>query len=157
MDIILDGYNPSENSLTCRSVDFLFFDSYCSGHLKFWKKKALGIEFAKHFRSHLGPIEGLAVSTLHLRSSVCACMHALTFEFLLACLGPSFCIMFMLNKHECFFCGMKCSFMKSTFHTVLCVHTFFPVYLRFVDFYLFIPLCSVFHGNHKRFQLAYSL
>ncbi|THG01970.1 hypothetical protein TEA_002536 [Camellia sinensis var. sinensis] len=33
-----------------------------AGHLKFWKKKALGIEFAKHFRSHLGPIEGLAVS-----------------------------------------------------------------------------------------------
>lgn len=33
-----------------------------SGHLKFWKKKPSGIEFAKHFRSHLGPIEGLAVS-----------------------------------------------------------------------------------------------
>ncbi|KAL6196131.1 hypothetical protein ACLB2K_031746 [Fragaria x ananassa] len=32
------------------------------GHLKFWKKKPIGIEFAKHFRSHLGPIEGLAVS-----------------------------------------------------------------------------------------------
>ncbi|KAK6138449.1 hypothetical protein DH2020_027824 [Rehmannia glutinosa] len=31
-------------------------------HLKFWKKKGVGIEFAKHFRSHLGPIEGLAVS-----------------------------------------------------------------------------------------------
>lgn len=31
------------------------------GHLKFWKKKPVGIEFAKHFRSHLGPIEGLAV------------------------------------------------------------------------------------------------
>ncbi|KAL2899500.1 Peptidyl-prolyl cis-trans isomerase CYP71 [Bienertia sinuspersici] len=33
-----------------------------SGHLKFWKKKPTGIEFAKHFRSHLGPIEGLAVN-----------------------------------------------------------------------------------------------
>ncbi|KAL3518503.1 hypothetical protein ACH5RR_021092 [Cinchona calisaya] len=32
------------------------------GHLKFWKKKPVGIEFAKHFRSHLGPVEGLAVS-----------------------------------------------------------------------------------------------
>ncbi len=31
-------------------------------HLKFWKKKGLGIEFVKHFRSHLGPIKGLAVS-----------------------------------------------------------------------------------------------
>jgi hypothetical protein len=35
-----------------------------SGHLKFWKKRPIGIEFAKHFRSHLGPIEGLAVSSL---------------------------------------------------------------------------------------------
>ncbi|KAF3455296.1 hypothetical protein FNV43_RR05744 [Rhamnella rubrinervis] len=32
------------------------------GHIKFWKKKVVGIEFAKHFRSHLGPIVGLAVS-----------------------------------------------------------------------------------------------
>jgi peptidylprolyl isomerase domain and WD repeat-containing protein 1 len=33
-----------------------------AGHLKFWKKKGLGIEFVKHFRSHLGPIKGLTVS-----------------------------------------------------------------------------------------------
>ena len=32
------------------------------GHIKFWKKKGMGIEFVKHFRSHLGPICGLAVS-----------------------------------------------------------------------------------------------
>ena len=38
-----------------------FFSSVL-GHLKFWKKKPVGIEFAKHFRSHLSPIEGLAVS-----------------------------------------------------------------------------------------------
>jgi hypothetical protein len=36
--------------------------SFVLGHLKFWKKKPAGIEFAKHFRSHLSPIEGLAVS-----------------------------------------------------------------------------------------------
>lgn len=42
-------------------ADF-FITGSADGHLKFWKKKALGIEFAKHFRSHLGPIEGLAVS-----------------------------------------------------------------------------------------------
>lgn len=40
-----------------------------SGHLKFWKKKSIGIEFAKHFRSHLGPIEGLAVSLLTSRDT----------------------------------------------------------------------------------------
>ncbi|KAK1435088.1 hypothetical protein QVD17_00848 [Tagetes erecta] len=43
------------------SADFFITGSQ-DGHLKFWKKKGLGIEFAKHFRSHLGPIEGLAVS-----------------------------------------------------------------------------------------------
>nr|XP_027083935.1 peptidyl-prolyl cis-trans isomerase CYP71-like [Coffea arabica] len=39
-----------------------FITGSADGHLKFWKKKPIGIEFAKHFRSHLGPIEGLAVS-----------------------------------------------------------------------------------------------
>ncbi|KAG2670808.1 hypothetical protein I3760_14G104600 [Carya illinoinensis] len=43
------------------SADF-FITGSADGHLKFWKKKGVGIEFAKHFRSHLGPIEGLAVS-----------------------------------------------------------------------------------------------
>ncbi|KAB5541697.1 hypothetical protein DKX38_014671 [Salix brachista] len=39
-----------------------FITGSVDGHLKFWKKKPIGIEFAKHYRSHLGPIEGLAVS-----------------------------------------------------------------------------------------------
>ncbi|RYR79156.1 hypothetical protein Ahy_A01g004005 [Arachis hypogaea] len=39
-----------------------FITGSIDGHLKFWKKRPIGIEFAKHFRSHLGPIEGLAVS-----------------------------------------------------------------------------------------------
>lgn len=43
------------------AADF-FITGSVDGHLKFWKKKPIGIEFAKHFRSHLGPIEGLAVS-----------------------------------------------------------------------------------------------
>lgn len=43
------------------TADF-FISGSADGHLKFWKKKPIGIEFAKHFRSHLGPIEGLAVS-----------------------------------------------------------------------------------------------
>ncbi|KAG8639639.1 hypothetical protein MANES_14G162200v8 [Manihot esculenta] len=42
-------------------ADFFITGSF-DGHLKFWKKKDVGTEFAKHFRSHLGPIEGLAVS-----------------------------------------------------------------------------------------------
>ncbi|CAN6455360.1 unnamed protein product [Victoria cruziana] len=43
------------------AADF-FITGSIDGHLKFWKKKPAGIEFAKHFRSHLGAIEGLAVS-----------------------------------------------------------------------------------------------
>ncbi|KHG14061.1 Peptidylprolyl isomerase domain and WD repeat-containing 1 [Gossypium arboreum] len=45
------------------SADF-FITGSVDGHLKFWKKKAVGIEFAKHFRSHLDPIEGLARTNL---------------------------------------------------------------------------------------------
>ncbi|KAJ8749903.1 hypothetical protein K2173_013818 [Erythroxylum novogranatense] len=43
------------------AADF-FITGSLDGHLKFWKKKSTGIEFAKHFRSHLGPIKDLAVS-----------------------------------------------------------------------------------------------
>ncbi|XP_059175917.1 peptidylprolyl isomerase domain and WD repeat-containing protein 1-like [Physella acuta] len=35
----------------------------CDGHVKFWKKSVeSGIEFVKHFRSHLGTVEDLAMS-----------------------------------------------------------------------------------------------
>jgi peptidylprolyl isomerase domain and WD repeat-containing protein 1 len=34
----------------------------CDGHLKFWKKQEGGIEFVKHFRAHLGNIQGLAAN-----------------------------------------------------------------------------------------------
>lgn len=41
--------------------DFILSAS-ADGHLKFWRKTAAGVEFAKHFRAHLGPVTGLAVS-----------------------------------------------------------------------------------------------
>lgn len=34
----------------------------CDGHIKFWKKMEEGIEFVKHFRSHLGAITGIAAN-----------------------------------------------------------------------------------------------
>jgi peptidylprolyl isomerase domain and WD repeat-containing protein 1 len=37
------------------------------GHVKFWKKMSKGIEFVKHYKAHLGPIAGLAVSNDGLR------------------------------------------------------------------------------------------
>eukprot|EP01114_Cavostelium_apophysatum_P009190 TRINITY_DN2227_c0_g1_i1.p1 TRINITY_DN2227_c0_g1~~TRINITY_DN2227_c0_g1_i1.p1 ORF type:complete len:616 (+),score=177.27 TRINITY_DN2227_c0_g1_i1:137-1984(+) len=33
------------------------------GHVKFWKKQPEGIEFVKHFRAHVGPVVGLAVTS----------------------------------------------------------------------------------------------
>ena len=44
-------------------TDFIITASV-DGHLKFWKKKTgEGIEFVKHFRSHLGPSVALAASS----------------------------------------------------------------------------------------------
>lgn len=37
-------------------TDFIITAS-CDGHIKFWKKMEIGIEFVKHFRSHLGNIK----------------------------------------------------------------------------------------------------
>ena len=42
-------------------ADFILSASV-DGHLKFWRKTGTGVEFAKHFRAHLGPVTGLAVS-----------------------------------------------------------------------------------------------
>uniref|UniRef100_A0AAX7V6K2 peptidylprolyl isomerase n=1 Tax=Astatotilapia calliptera TaxID=8154 RepID=A0AAX7V6K2_ASTCA len=48
--------------LVCTKSDFILTASQ-DGHVKFWKKKEdEGIEFVKHFRSHLGVIESIAVS-----------------------------------------------------------------------------------------------
>ena len=42
-------------------TDF-FITASADGHLKFWKKRFEGIEFVKHFRSHVGPVIDLSVS-----------------------------------------------------------------------------------------------
>jgi peptidylprolyl isomerase domain and WD repeat-containing protein 1 len=42
------------------------------GHVKFWKKQPVGIEFVKHFRSHLGPVTGLAASSDGLLLCTCS-------------------------------------------------------------------------------------
>ncbi|CAH1118491.1 unnamed protein product [Phaedon cochleariae] len=44
------------------STDFIVTAS-CDGHIKFWKKMETGIEFVKHFRSHLGPIVKIACNS----------------------------------------------------------------------------------------------
>ena len=39
-----------------------FITASADGVVKFWKKKDLGVEFAKQYRAHLGPVTALAVS-----------------------------------------------------------------------------------------------
>eukprot|EP00066_Takifugu_rubripes_P003104 XP_003965443.1 PREDICTED: peptidylprolyl isomerase domain and WD repeat-containing protein 1 [Takifugu rubripes] len=49
--------------IVCTKTDFVITASQ-DGHLKFWKKNEHeGIEFVKHFRSHLGVLESIAVSS----------------------------------------------------------------------------------------------
>ncbi|KAJ8329195.1 Peptidyl-prolyl cis-trans isomerase cyp15 [Batrachochytrium dendrobatidis] len=43
------------NLISCTSTDFIITTSI-DGHVKFWKKSLKGIEFVKHFRSHVGAI-----------------------------------------------------------------------------------------------------
>ena len=40
--------------------DFLITGSI-DGHLKFWKKTPTGIEFAKHYRAHVGSLDGMYI------------------------------------------------------------------------------------------------
>ncbi|XP_017097517.3 peptidylprolyl isomerase domain and WD repeat-containing protein 1 [Drosophila bipectinata] len=47
--------------LVCTKSDFVVTASL-DGHIKFWKKGELGIEFVKHFRSHLVPIKSLTTN-----------------------------------------------------------------------------------------------
>jgi peptidylprolyl isomerase domain and WD repeat-containing protein 1 len=42
-------------------ADFILTAS-ADGHVKFWRKTPVGVQFAKHFRAHLGPVSALAVS-----------------------------------------------------------------------------------------------
>ena len=49
--------------ISCSSATSDFFVSGSrDGHVKFWKKRARGIEFAKHFRAHVGVIVGMDCS-----------------------------------------------------------------------------------------------
>lgn len=41
-----------------QAQDFLITGSI-DGHLKFWKKTPTGIEFAKHYRAHVGSLDGV--------------------------------------------------------------------------------------------------
>jgi len=48
--------------VTVTKTDFIITASQ-DGHIKFWKKAEVGIEFVKHFRAHLSPITQLVVNS----------------------------------------------------------------------------------------------
>jgi len=51
-------------TLQATPTDFIITGSV-DGHLKFWKKQEQGIEFVKHYRAHLGSVDGeLALTRL---------------------------------------------------------------------------------------------
>ncbi|SCV68228.1 BQ2448_349 [Microbotryum intermedium] len=54
-------YTDPTVNVFVRRTDFLITSSV-DGHLKFWKKQAEGIEFVKHYRTHLSPIVAIAAS-----------------------------------------------------------------------------------------------
>ncbi|KAI8579693.1 hypothetical protein K450DRAFT_241062 [Umbelopsis ramanniana AG] len=49
------------NFIAVTKNDFIITTSQ-DGHLKFWKKTASGIEFVKHYRSHLSNVNGINIS-----------------------------------------------------------------------------------------------
>lgn len=55
--------------LTPCGTDFLVTASQ-DGHIKFWKKMPEGVEFVKHYHSHLEPIHDLAVRDTSNRAGV---------------------------------------------------------------------------------------
>eukprot|EP00794_Sanderia_malayensis_P007723 gene7723-8562_t len=50
----------SHVTVTCTNF---FITASCDGHIKFWKKKDEDLEFVKHFRAHIGTIQGVSCST----------------------------------------------------------------------------------------------
>jgi WD40 repeat protein len=62
MQIALAEQHPCNFVYFCRS-DFVITASM-DGHVKFWKKQELGVEFVKHFRSHLGNIQAISVNPM---------------------------------------------------------------------------------------------
>ena len=53
--------DPIKFVLVARNTHFIVTASI-DGHIKFWKKKAIGVEFVKHFRVHLGTIVDMSIN-----------------------------------------------------------------------------------------------
>ena len=62
---IVDGVYSSYET------DFIITTSL-DGHLKFWKKNYVGIEFVKHYKAHVGKITGVSVSHSGYHMATCS-------------------------------------------------------------------------------------
>ena len=52
-------------------TDFIITTSL-DGHLKFWKKNYIGIEFVKHYKAHQGKITGVVISHSGFHMATCS-------------------------------------------------------------------------------------
>ncbi|KAI5896714.1 uncharacterized protein SCHCODRAFT_02615627 [Schizophyllum commune H4-8] len=55
-------HRDTVNFVVVTKTEFIITTSV-DGHLKFWKKQEVGIEFVKHYRAHLTPVTAVAAST----------------------------------------------------------------------------------------------
>lgn len=55
--LLLLGRHVLLHTCQATTTDFIITGSV-DGHLKFWKKQETGIEFVKHYRAHLGAVDG---------------------------------------------------------------------------------------------------
>ena len=57
----------------------MVFTASIDGHLKFWKKGQVGIEFIKTFKAHMGKITGMAL-TLNEERLITVCAQEQSFK-----------------------------------------------------------------------------
>lgn len=60
------------HAVMASQTDFLITAS-ADGAIKFWKKRPKGVEFAKDFRAHIGPVKGML--TQHADCSLWSEVH----------------------------------------------------------------------------------
>ncbi len=76
-------------------VDFIATGS-ADGHVKLWKKRPQGVEFAKHFRAHLGPVEGALAAPL----PACMRSHANSLWAHHACMAVTILLIMLLQGDQ---------------------------------------------------------
>ena len=91
------------HAVVASQTEFLITAS-ADGHIKFWKKRAQGVEFAKHFRAHVGAVKGSPLCSVTapghrdpMRSERSAEQTLLAMRLTSLCLGKSWLSSLVLN------------------------------------------------------------